>query len=87
MTNEELQNIILTIEGTLGFEDETTTDFSIAGVRGTYYYMESEYECDDISASITLKINEIRYEYAKTGYKNFSYDSWVDTTWYDWEKA
>jgi len=53
------------------------------GIR--YYYSEYDYGCEDMQATLIVEISKEEVEFTRHGYKNMSYDRWIDTTWYNWE--
>jgi hypothetical protein len=64
------------------FKEETKT----LNENISYTYSEDYSEEDEeLSATLNIIWNDESYTFERTGYRNISYERWIDNTWYNWE--
>lgn len=59
------------------YEDEIIVD-------GIKFLLHSESESDEIKETLSSVNYDLKIVFERTGHKNYSYDSWVDTSWGLW---
>lgn len=62
------------------YEDEIT-------VNGSVFVLMEDIcnSSDELAEILYLKDGDFKLEFTRKGYKNYSYERWVDTSWSDWE--
>jgi len=83
LTREEVESLLKDID-----REEDWYDVDVYKDFRDFKYLYTEDEIDCIEKESTIIIfdrdgNE--YSAFRKGYKNFSYDRYINDTWYDWE--